>query len=180
MMHPVDWTIISSAAIAFMAFFLLQMIVFRMMHQEAVFKAILIIFAITSVLHLSGLSLALSVGRDFADADAMTKAVIIVFSYLIFTMTAFVYILCVFGPSETSIRVRVARELMEGPDHGLSQAELLGRYNAKMILKRRIERLMLAGDIIEREGKYSLIKKANFFFFIDTVANAIHGFIKSK
>ncbi len=180
MAHPIDALIIAVSFASFAVFFILQMIFFRLMHQEAVLKAIMVIFVLTSLGHFMASPLIAGTLGPQAALSTGETILIALLSYLLFGLAAFVYILCVFGPSETSIRIRVVREIFEGEAHGLSHTELLGRYNAKMVLERRLERLLRSGEIIERNGKYILIKKANFFFMIDTVANLIHGFIKSK
>ncbi len=167
--------ILTAVACSFIVFFILQMVVFRMLHQEAVLKAIMIIFMVTSLVHLVGSFL---YADQIAAAGLSGKVIFVAVSYLIFGLAAFVYILCIFGPSETSIRIRVLRELQEAPERRLSHGELANRYNARMVLERRLERLARSGEIIERAGKYTLIKKTNFFFMIDSVANTIHSFIK--
>jgi D-alanyl-lipoteichoic acid acyltransferase DltB (MBOAT superfamily) len=176
-MMPLDFAILGAAAGSFIVFFVLQMIVFRMLHQEAVLKAIMIIFFATSLVHLAGWFFAAGQVGVHSLIEGIT---FVGLSYFTFGLTAFVYILCIFGPSETSIRIRVVRELFEAPGRSLSHSELANRYNARMILERRLERLTRSGEIVERAGKYKLIKKANFFFLIDSVANTLHGFINNK
>ena len=52
MVLPFDYAILVSSGISFLAFFILQVIVFRMVHPEAVLRWIMNIFMIVSVLHL--------------------------------------------------------------------------------------------------------------------------------
>lgn len=54
---------------------------------------------------------------------------------------------------ETARRIRILRELYEAPE-GLSQAEILERYNAKHIVDMRLRRLLGNGQIVERQGRY--------------------------
>jgi hypothetical protein len=179
MISQFDETVITGAAAAFGIFVVMQMIVFRLLHQEAVLKAIMVIFVLTSAVQVIGLSYVLTAHDVFLFAGGIiTKVCLVGFSYLIFGLTAFVYILCVFGPSETSIRIRVVREIFEGPQHSLTPKELASRYNAAMILERRLDRLLRSGEIVLEQGTYRLIKKANFFFMIDSIANLIHRVIK--
>ncbi len=54
---------------------------------------------------------------------------------------------------ETARRVRILRELYDAKE-GLSMQEILGRYNAKEIVEKRINRLMNNRQIIYRDNKY--------------------------
>jgi hypothetical protein len=54
---------------------------------------------------------------------------------------------------ETARRIRILRELCETPE-GLSQEEILERYNAKHIVDMRLRRLLDNGQIVERQGRY--------------------------
>ena len=54
---------------------------------------------------------------------------------------------------ETARRIRLVRELYEKPE-GLSEEELLARYNSRDILAVRMERLLGNGQIVLRGGRY--------------------------
>lgn len=54
---------------------------------------------------------------------------------------------------ETGRRIRILRELCDLKE-GLSIDELISRYNAKEIVKRRISRLLEHGQIIFKNGRY--------------------------
>jgi len=60
---------------------------------------------------------------------------------------------------ETARRVRLLRELYENPD-GLTEAELLSRYNSREIVPVRLARLLGSGQILSREGRYCTGKPA--------------------
>jgi len=63
---------------------------------------------------------------------------------------------------ETARRIRLVRELYENPG-GLSEAELLQRYNSREILAARMSRLLGNGQIISRAGRYFTGKPAVLF-----------------
>jgi len=172
-----DLAILVCSGSSFLLFFLLQVIVFRMVHPEAVLRWIMNIFMIVSVLHLFTMAIAYNyLQLDYPGGVLLMAAV----SYFIFGLIAFVYILCVFGPSETSIRIRLVREL-EGVKGGrLTHDELLKKYNGRLILERRIQRLLYAGEIVEQNGKYVLLNKANAFFMIDAVAGLIQRILRKS
>jgi len=60
---------------------------------------------------------------------------------------------------ETARRIRILRELAEAPA-GLTTGELLGRYNAREILERRISRLTKSGQIVLKNGRYYIKGRA--------------------
>lgn len=166
-----DCAILAWAGCLFVLFFILQVVVFRMVHPDAVLRWIMNIFMMVSIAHAAGLALLYSNWKPDYPGGILLPAIV---SYFIFGLVSFVYILCVFGPSETSIRIRLVRELVEMKGGRLSHDELLKRYNGRLILERRLDRLIQAGEIAKQDGKYVLVNKANAFFLIDMVA----GFIR--
>lgn len=170
-----DVTIIMAASVSFAVFFLSKFIVFRLVHPDAVLKWIIHIFGASSVIHLAGIILWNNfLQQQFCGSFFLLAAG----SYLIFGLMSFVYILCVFGPSETSIRIRLLRELAEQKGGRMTHDALLKGYNGEIILRRRIDRLLLAGQIIERNGFYEIQNRSNAFFFIDAVASFIQKFLR--
>ena len=58
---------------------------------------------------------------------------------------------------ETARRIRILREI-EGAPLGLSIEDILGRYNAAMIVERRLGRLLKTGQIELRNGRYRIAR----------------------
>ena len=170
-----DIAILEWAGIAFAVFILLQLIVLRMVHPDAVLRWIVNIFIIVSIGQIIGLAFLFHhLGLEYL-GGLIGMAVV---SYFIFGLLAFVYIVCMFGPSETSIRIRLVRELWDAKGGRLTHDELLTRYNGRLILERRLQRLLLAGEIFERQGKHVLVGKGNAFFMIDAAAALIQKVLK--
>lgn len=160
-----------ASGIGAFAFFLgIHFIGFRFLKAEQLFKGIVATFI---------LGFAFSIILDwfifgrYGLPDGMVYALL---STAIYSMASFVYVLCIFGPYETSIRMRLVRELALKPD-GLSLAELSSRYNTAIILDTRLKRLLGAGDIVRTGESLVLIKKTNAFLAIDAVAKKLHAFI---
>lgn len=172
---PLDLLILGTVLTSFAVFFLLKVIILRMVHPEAVLRWIVNIFLMSSVVHCLALALMYDYFGGRYPGGLFFAGVI---SYVTFGLLAFVYIVCVFGPSETSIRIRLVRELAQARGGRLTHEELLRKYNGRLILERRLQRLMLAGEIAERQGKFILLGKANAFFVIDTVAGWIQKMLK--
>jgi hypothetical protein len=60
---------------------------------------------------------------------------------------------------ETARRIRILRELLEAPA-GLSRAEIVAAYPPQEAFARRIERLKLAGQCIEQDGRLRLASRS--------------------
>ncbi len=177
MTSPLDVSILLWVVISFAVFSLLKSVVLRILHPEAVLRGIVNIFIASSLIHCVGLALAFSsMGWEYPGGLLFMAAV----SYGCFGLMAFVYIVCVFGPSETSIRIRLVRELSDARGGRMTHEELFRKYNGRMILERRLQRLVLAGEIAEQQGKYVLLGKANAFFLIDAVAGWIQKTLKKS
>jgi hypothetical protein len=60
----------------------------------------------------------------------------------------------VFGMSESAVRVRILAEVDAAGEAGLTLTELYARYDAKTMLRRRMERLTHAGHLTLENGLY--------------------------
>ncbi|MDD5109050.1 MAG: GtrA family protein [Candidatus Omnitrophica bacterium] len=54
-----------------------------------------------------------------------------------------------------SLRIRILQEVIDSPD-GLTEEGILSRYNVEQMLDNRIQRLVDSGQLIEKQGVYSL------------------------
>lgn len=55
---------------------------------------------------------------------------------------------------ETARRIRILREIHRAPGGGLSADELLRRYNAAVIVRARLERMLAHGQVVRRKGRF--------------------------
>lgn len=76
-------------------------------------------------------------------------------SFLLFICWWFIF-LCFVNTGETSLRVRILRELLaaNGP---VPKHEFIERYNDKSLIYIRLSRLIRGGAIIERDGHFFVI-----------------------
>jgi hypothetical protein len=171
MISSADLLIVAAGLGSALFFFVVHVLTFRSVRAEHIFKAIISTF---------GLGLVFNLVFGWTVFKTMPQGpVFMLLSAVIYSLTAFVYVLCIFGPYETSIRMRLLRELSVSKD-GMTLAELLSRYNTAAILDKRLQRLLGAGDIARKEEGYILAKQCNAFFAIDAVAQKLHAFIHSK
>jgi len=132
------------------------------------------------------LNLVLTAGLSFMypqlkiSLGIMGLMIIIFLSFIVYGLLVFVYILCVFGPYETSIRMRIVREIYGAGQQGLTLENLLKNYNIRGILQVRLERLKGAGDIAVKDGKYYIRQHCNIFFLIESIAHQIQQWIEPK
>lgn len=61
-----------------------------------------------------------------------------------------------FNLGESSVRVRIYRELVQAGERGLDRLDLLGRYDEEAMFRARLVRLVAAGDLQETDGRYRL------------------------
>lgn len=66
------------------------------------------------------------------------------------------------GLGETARRIRLLRELDMAPQ-GLTQEEILARYNAGAIVSKRLNRLLANHQVVLSEGRFTLRKSSLYF-----------------
>ena len=85
----------------------------------------------------------------YAVSDFLALAVTNFVIYSMFSYWYFVFITL----AETAIRTRLLMELDRSED-GLSEEEMLAKYNASELIEKRINRLVENGQIINNGGRY--------------------------
>lgn len=170
-----DFLTLGVGLLSFVIFLLVHVITFRWLRPEELLRSLLVCVSAVAVLPL----VLMCVLFVIKAADASPEAwIIAALSALLLTgLSCFVYVICVFGPYETSIRMRLVREIAKGGSKGISHQELLGNYNDKAIVNIRLRRLAGSGDIIEEKGLYRQGSTRNIFFLFDTISGMIKEWI---
>jgi len=170
-----DLLTVGVGLVSFGIFLLIHVVTFRWLRPEELLKSLLAcVFAISALpLALMGILFVIK------PVDASLQAWILasLLALAVAGLLCFVYVLCLFGPFETSVRVRLVREIARGGLKGISHQELLQRYNAQTIVNIRLRRLTGSGDIIEQSGLYRAGNTHNLFFFVDAIAGVIKKWI---
>jgi len=87
-------------------------------------------------------------------------------------LACFSYVICIVGPYETSVRVRLIRELYDRPGHSATVEELSAYYNPKVLLDMRLERLLSAGEVTEAAGGgFAYQERHNVFEWITRLSS---------
>jgi hypothetical protein len=171
-----DALTVAAGFLSFGIFLSAHVITFRFVGPERLLKALLV-----NVLATLGLPLVLMVFFYFAKAAVFSWQAWIcaaVFSELIQGLLCFFYVLCIFGPYETSVRMRLVREIGLAGPQGLSLQKLLERYNTATIVKVRLSRLVGSGDVVEKGGLYFRGRRNNFFFAFDAIAGVFKKWMR--
>lgn len=152
--------------------------VFRFVDSSGVLKWTMIIFGLGLFL-CWGLawSLFLKFPSTFPPPVLISVGLGVSLSTLIYGLSSFLYVLCVWGPYESSIRLRLVRELAAVYPDGLSRDELLARYNNEKIIQRRLARLVRSAEIQQEGGVYRLHNARNFFLIAEWVAGVLRKLI---
>ena len=73
-------------------------------------------------------------------------------NFIFYSAMAFFYFSFV-NIGESSVRIRILREISDS-QNGVSQAELLRRYNVDHMIQARIERFLSSGEMVLRKDRY--------------------------
>ena len=76
-----------------------------------------------------------------------------------YVLLAYCYVIGFFNIGESARRIRLLIELEHADARGLTLAEVLAVYNARMIVDARLGRLLAGGQIAERDGHYFLTSR---------------------
>lgn len=123
--------ILISASVSFLTFNILEIIISRSLGNKKIINGLIYAFAVTSVLH-------------FAVFGILAATVI---SYIIFGLLALLFTLGFFGIATTSLRMQLLTEVYKRGRKGISYPAITKIYNRDIIIKKRLERLVAAGEI---------------------------------
>jgi hypothetical protein len=163
------------AVFSFAVFLTVHFITFRWVSPERLLRSLLL--CIIAVMALPALLMIVLFILNAAHETLQAWVCAAVLAVLIQGLMSFMYVLCIFGPYETSVRMRLIREIERGGSNGISPQELSARYNARTIVDIRLQRLIGSGDIAEKGGRYTVIRKGNLFFIFDAIAGVLKRWI---
>lgn len=100
--------------------------------------------------------LAPSLRADLAARPAADAWGALAASLAAYVLLAYCYVIGFFNIGESARRIRLLIELEAAAERGLTLAEVLARYNARMIVDARLQRLLAGGQIAEQGGRLFL------------------------
>ena len=110
----------------------------------------LVLGALTGLAALAALALP-PIGLAAAPGDRVGLGVAWTLTYL---SLVYWYVFGFFNLGESARRIRLLVELRAAGERGLTRAEILAAYNARMIVDARLGRLLAGGQVVERDGRY--------------------------
>jgi len=150
----IDWMITGSAIAACAVFVAAHLLIFRFLTLRKILTWIMRIYvlgAAAGAAVFAGLSL---VFPTEIKLDVFSGAGCFLLSLAMYTFMSFAYILCVFGPYESSIRLRLMLELYDDYPEPVAYSDLLTRYNPRWILDCRLQRLIGSSEVVNENGLY--------------------------
>ena len=173
-----DILTLAIALLSFGLFLLMHTIACRRMNAEDLFNSLWSMCVVT--LFVPVLLTAAAYASKMMLLTLMAWACVAVLASLIHGILCFVYILCVFGPYETSVRMRLVREIFNAPAEGIRADELDRRYNNTTIVEIRLRRLTGSQYILEDKGVYRIGSTINAFFVFDIMTGILNKMIGKK
>jgi len=171
----IDILTLGAGVFSFGVFLLIHLITFRWVAPEHLLKSLLL--CVIAVMMLPVLLMAVFFAAQAENLPFSGWVCSTLVAVLIQGLLCFVYVLCIFGPYETSVRMRLVREIAQAGAKGITRQELAERYNAQTIMEIRLQRLLGSGDINEKDGQYASVNKRNLFFIFDDIAGVLKKWI---
>lgn len=155
-----DLLVLGFALSGFIFFVLAHLGLFRFSHAVGVIGWLVKTCAFVAFMVALAFLVGLILGAWPLPSDIVLRVGIFLWVFVLFGILSFSYVICCVGPYETSVRLRIVREIPEG--EGLTLTQLRARYDNSHILDIRLQRLLASKDIIDRDG-----------FFLDNRGNSI-------
>ena len=178
MISAFDGLVLSSAFIGFLVYLAIHFFVFRQVKDKRVIQSLINTFLMGSGVNLS-VSLFLVSRSSLSSDGILVPVLLIACSFFVYGLACFIYVLCVFGPYESSIRLRLLREIEMAGKDGMTKDELLAKYNTEVILTRRLNRFIGSGEVILESDRFRIGKKKNFFSFLEGTSRVLQKITKS-
>ncbi len=180
MVHPIDAKIVLSALLAISVYAILDFLFFRFMKAGSVLKWIVNLYFLGAILDIALCLVFLGWNSPSAYVPGFLDKIFCLFlSLIMYSLFCFLYILFIMGPYQSSVRLRILRELYRKYPRNCSYEDLLRSYSAKEILNIRLERLVSSGDLSLEGGVYKLKRQCNFFLVMDTMATRLRMLTKN-
>ena len=154
-----DIPILITVLVSFLVFLILQFLTFRYIKGQHVFTAMVAVFAAAGVLTHLGLLVYLW------NIPMLIRVFVLCVSVVLYGLLTLISILAVFGIIESSLRIRLLREIVASRYHGITEKGLLKTYNREVILTKRLNRFIASGDLVTIGKQYRLVRRISFYLF---------------
>lgn len=173
-----DKIIITSAVLGFLAYLIAHLVVFRFIGIKGILDWLMRIFFIGGSVNL-GACLRQLLQTNLPQNPNMGLVLFgSLISFFLYGLLCFFYVICVYGAFESSLSVRIFRELDKFPA-GLTRSEVLKFYNAEMILRTRLERFIGSGEVLFDGKSYRIGKTSYVFVFLQGISKTLKHLIQA-
>lgn len=131
-------------------FFVLHIAIMRNTGDRGVLRWLLLLFVIIAVI---GAIVEL----------VLTSSPITLVSVPLYFLMVFSYVLAIFGITLTSVRIQLLTTIYGSGQRGILYKEIQKKYNRKILLANRLERLISSGEVIFENGVYQLRGRESAF-----------------
>ena len=174
LISPLDFFILLNAIVCFVIYLLVHLVVFRFLAPDKIIKWLIYAFIIGAMVNMiSSLTFININGNMVKDFGIYRVSLSAVLTIVVYSFLSFLYIITVFGPYETSVRVRLIRELYQAYPQGRTLKQILVHYNDEYILQQRLKRLVGSRDLFFDGTHYRYQKHFNFFGVINFLVDAL-------
>ncbi len=168
-----DSVVIVPVGAAFFIFLVIHIGFFRFFPSQDVLRNLIQVFLIGGAAHIAAFIYYGGQQGIIGSMGLLSLLFLFVVSFLLYSCLAYIYTICVFGPYESSIRIRIVRELYRQYPKLISWKELSNHYNIDMILRRRLDRLVRSRDFIFDGKFYTAVRKVNMFSILKIVGKKL-------
>ncbi len=159
MCETLDINIFLTAVFSFFVFLGVHFIVFRHIEEKTVLSWLMRIYYLGALVNLFVSFTMLGFG----------SIVFVFFSFLLYTMLVFCYILGIFGLMESSIRIGLIMKIGQSSTYGMRKQDILKNYNRRIIVAKRLKRFVASGELKYQKGYYLIKKKFSYFIINDFI-----------
>jgi hypothetical protein len=156
MPNALDAGAVATALAGFVLFLVAHVVVLRRHADASAFKVLVISCGLFGVLDAALWSWLMLVGQPGTGYEVPDMAVAALASLALYGLLCFDYVIGWFNLGETARRIRLLRELARAPRHTLTEDELLRVYNADLIVRARLARLVSSGQLRLDGERYKL------------------------
>lgn len=156
-----DKIILLTGLSGFIFFYIFHLLLFRLENHK-VLKVLIYSTILAEVSNM--ILLYILVHGDFLQKYGLPAILIaVLISSFIYILLCFSYVLTVFGVCVTSIRIQMLCEIAKTRGRGVSEVQMLKKYNKNDIVRTRLSRLIGSGEIKKEKNFYYPNKKISYF-----------------
>jgi len=148
-LDKMDFLILSSAVVSLFIFVVVKITVLRFLGGKKIIIGLIYAYFLTSLINF------------FVFFFQMT-IVFYIISFLLYSLMAIIYVWLVLGIATTSLRIQLLVTIHELGGR-IAYKKLLERYNKRVIIENRLQRLVGAGEIQYSKGYYYYNNTFSYF-----------------